>query len=232
MFNEKIIKMIEDTLSSVENPLISNYDKAEKIATKSYLEESVLATSFNNVFEDMIDQLVGSNELNTVKYNKDGKIIDHLYKDNSLINNGNTYYIADSKYYKESSDLGENSVYKQFTYAKNIIQYNLNLFQKGRDYLPSMRDDLTEGYNVVPNFFIRASAVGEGGLYDYENDYLKSEFETDLQNRNNKLVNYHFPNRLFDRDTLVLQTYNINFLYVLAKYVEGEDDVNKARIRH
>ena len=232
MLNKIRHKYFTDELVQLWNLLYVFFDKAEKIATKSYLEESVLATSFNNVFEDMIDQLVGSNELNAVKYNKDGKIIDHLYKDNSLINNGNTYYIADSKYYKECSDLGENSVYKQFTYAKNIIQYNLNLFQKGRDYLPSMRDDLTEGYNVVPNFFIRASAVGDGGLYDYENDYLKSEFDTDLQNRNNKLVNYHFPNRLFDRDTLVLQTYNINFLYVLAKYVEGEDDVNKARIRH
>lgn len=32
MFNEKVIKVIEDTLSTVENTEISNYDKAEKIA--------------------------------------------------------------------------------------------------------------------------------------------------------------------------------------------------------
>lgn len=32
MFNEKVIKVIEDTLSTVENQYISNYDKAEKIA--------------------------------------------------------------------------------------------------------------------------------------------------------------------------------------------------------
>lgn len=32
MFDEKIIKVIEDTLKTVENPLIPNYDKAEKIA--------------------------------------------------------------------------------------------------------------------------------------------------------------------------------------------------------
>lgn len=32
MFSEKIIKVIEDILNTAESPLISNYDKAEKIA--------------------------------------------------------------------------------------------------------------------------------------------------------------------------------------------------------
>ena len=32
MFSEKVIKVIEDTLGTVENPWISNYDRAEKIA--------------------------------------------------------------------------------------------------------------------------------------------------------------------------------------------------------
>lgn len=32
MFSEKIIKVIEDTLNTVENTEISNYDKAQKIA--------------------------------------------------------------------------------------------------------------------------------------------------------------------------------------------------------
>ena len=34
-----------------------------------------------------------------------------------------------------------------------------------------------------------------------------------------KMESCHFPDRLFDRDTLLLQQYNINFLYVLASYV-------------
>lgn len=37
----------------------------------------------------------------------------------------------------------------------------------------------------------------------------------------NHKISYHFENRLFDRDTLILQTYNINFLFVLACYVQG-----------
>ena len=32
MFDEKIVKVIEDTLSTVENPWIPNYDRAEQIA--------------------------------------------------------------------------------------------------------------------------------------------------------------------------------------------------------
>lgn len=224
-------KYFTDELVQLWNLLYVFFEKTERIANKNYIDEYVLATSFNNIFEDMIDQLIGSEELASIKKNKDGKIIDHLYKDNSLINNGETYFIADSKYYKESSDLGENSVYKQFTYAKNIIQYNLNIFQKGNKGLPAMRDDLTEGYNILPNFFIRGSAIGDNGVYDYESDHLKCEYEEDVKDVNNKLVNYHFSNRLFDRDTLILQTYNINFLYVLAKYVEGEDDLAKKKIR-
>lgn len=237
-------KYFTDKLVQLWQLLYVFFEKEQQIASKGYHEEDVLATSFNNVFEDMIDQLIGSNDLAAVKKNKDGKIIDHLYRDDSLINNGQVYYIADSKYYKESSDLGENSVYKQFTYARNIIQHNLNIFQKDSDdehYLPAMRDELTEGYNIVPNFFIRASAVGIDGVYDYEKSYLENEFEKDYgktvtdeitrEQIENKLVNYHFANRLFDRDTLVLQTYNINFLYVLAKYVEGGDEIVKAAIR-
>lgn len=224
-------KYFTDELVQLWNLLYVFFDKAERIANKGYVNEYVLACSFNNVFEDMIDQLIGSEEIESIKKNRDGKIIDHLYKDESIFNNGQVYYIADSKYYKESSDLSRTSVYKQFTYAKNIIQYNLDLGPKDKGYLPAMRDGLTEGYNVVPNFFIRGSATGKDGLYDYESDRLTNEFDTDKTNAENCLVSSHFPNRLFDRDTLVLQTYSINFLYVLAKYMEGGDIVTKERIR-
>ena len=35
-------------------------------------------------------------------------------------------------------------------------------------------------------------------------------------------INKHFSNRLFDRDTLILQAYRINFLYVMASYARGD----------
>ena len=47
--------------------------------------------------------------------------------------------------------------YKQYTYAKNVIQWNMNLFLDGDTKgQPQLRDTLTEGYNPIPNFFISA----------------------------------------------------------------------------
>ena len=163
----------------------------------------------------MVDQLIGSDELSSLKKNKDGKIIDHLYRDRSIFNDGEVYYIADSKYYKESSDLGETSVYKQFTYARNIIQHNLNLFQKNpraSQYLPAMRDELTEGYNVIPNFFISAKL----------NKELSYKDEVEITDKKNThFSNSHFENRLFDRDTLLICHYDVNFLYVVSLYARN-----------
>lgn len=233
-------KYFTDELVKLWNLLFVFFDKAEKIASGKYHQEKMIAVKFNIIFEDMIDQLIGGNEgdddLLKLKHQKDGKRLDHLYKEPSLINNaGEIYFIGDSKYYKESTDLGETAVYKQFTYAKNIIQYHIDIFNKNKQYPEKLqyRDELTEGYNITPNFFIRASAMKKDGkLYSYTEDGLENEFDKDKdgtykdengKTRINKLTNYHFPNRLFDRDTFVLQTYNINFLYVLAHYVQGAD---------
>lgn len=241
-------KYFTDELVKLWNLLYVFFDKAEKIASGKYHEEKLLAIKFNIIFEDMIDQLIGGNDGNDdllkLKHQKDGKRLDHLYKEPSLINNaGEIYFIGDSKYYKESTDLGETAVYKQFTYAKNIIQYHIDIFNKNKQYPDKLqyRDELTEGYNITPNFFIRASAMKKDGkLYSYTEDGLENEFDTDkddtYKDENgktciNKLVNYHFPNRIFDRDTFVLQTYNINFLYVLAHYVQGADKGIQQSIR-
>ncbi len=232
-------KYFTDELVKLWNLLYVFFDKAEKIASGKYHEEKLLAVKFNIIFEDMIDQLIGGNEGNDdllrLKHQKDGKRLDHLYKEPSLINNaGEIYFIGDSKYYKESTDLGETAVYKQFTYAKNIIQYHIDIFNKNKQYPDELqyRDELTEGYNITPNFFIRASAIKkDNSLYGYTEDGLKNEYDDDVKDKQNKLVNYHFPNRLFDRDTFVLQTYNINFLYVLAHYVQGADKGIQQSIR-
>ncbi|MBP9994877.1 MAG: hypothetical protein KBT67_08090 [bacterium] len=232
-------KYFTDELVKLWNLLYVFFEKAEKIASGKYHEEKLLAVKFNIIFEDMIDQLIGGNEGNDdllrLKHQKDGKRLDHLYKESSLINNGGEiYFIGDSKYYKESTDLGETAVYKQFTYAKNIIQYHIDIFNENKQYPDELqyRDELTEGYNITPNFFIRASAIKkDNSLYGYTEDGLKNEYDDDVKDKQNKLVNYHFPNRLFDRDTFVLQTYNINFLYVLAHYVQGADKGIQQSIR-
>ena len=66
-------------------------------------------------------------------------------------------------------------IYKQYTYARNVIQWNLDIFNSGKK--PSsgikLRDDETEGYNIIPNFFIAATMDEK---YRYAIDGIK---ETD-----------------------------------------------------
>ena len=169
----------------------------------------------------MIDELLGSNkekeELDKeFSDQQDGKIVDHLYTYPGLMEAGEdvpTYYIGDSKYYKMGSELGKHSIYKQNTYARNIIQYNLDLWDQKLDHQQiRLRDELTEGYNILPNFFISASMK--------ENDYSYTHDQIERKDGGAKL-SYQFRDRLFDRDTLLLSHYNVNFLFVVALYARN-----------
>ena len=201
------------------------FQLAETAASGKSFEERLLVSNFNLVFEDMIDQLISDskNEIpNELREQLDGKVVDHIYKDQSLLEDRLIYYIGDSKYYKETTNLGPNSIYKQYTYAKNVIQYNINLFNSnGDDSVFRYRDTLTEGYNITPNFFIR-------GIVDFDNpkslEMKIEKHESDDEN-GPKIPNIHFFNRLFDRDTLFLQSYNINFMFVIAAYVQNSDNI-------
>lgn len=150
-----------------------------------------------------------------------GKEVDHLYKDRQLIfadASQKIWFIGDSKYYKEKNDIVGESVYKQFTYARNIIQYNINDLLKGDgqngEGVLRYRDPLTEGYSVTPNFFIRGE-VDKGNPCEIPatGDAIKKDGADMWAERNR-----HFENRLFDRDTLLLQVYDVNFLYVLKAF--------------
>lgn len=205
-------KYFSDKMRQLWQLLYAFFDRAERTKTQQNFREILMIKDFNIVFEDMIDKLlVSEKELGKFKNHKDGKILDHIYEYASLIVPEDTiYHIGDSKYYREDTDLSGNSIFKQYTYARNVIQLNIDLLNQGLLEAPlHYRDDLTEGYNVTPNFFI--SAVVED-ILDFKND--------GLQIRNERIKgNRHFKDRLFDRDTLLLQAYNINFLYVLASYV-------------
>lgn len=223
-------KYFTDELVALWKLLYIFFQKAETIQRGRYHEEALLARSYNLVFEDMIDVLIGDDmpEVSNMKDTKDGKRIDHIYKEDSLIPEDKIFFIGDSKYYKDDDDIVGKSIHKQFTYAKNIIQYSLNIFQKeerrrsideqkvinGLRY----RDELTEGYNITPNFFIRG-AIKEEYVKEGKLNITDSDLEPDPQEFQ---VNKHFSNRLFDRDTLYLQAYRINFLYVMAAYVRGD----------
>ena len=204
-------KYFTDELVQLWNLLYAFYERAEEAAQGKAHDERLLVRNFNTVFEDMIDSLIGEKALPSgLKEQKDGKIIDHIYQDKSLIGDGNIYFIGDSKYYSEGNDIGENSIYKQFTYAKNVIQYHIDLIPEKAQGL-RYRDELTEGYNPTPNFFIRGTLRDD--LSDKEIG-LKPEGKGRYDSK-------HFEDRLFDRDTLLVLTYEINFLYVLSSYVQN-----------
>lgn len=214
-----------DELVELWHLLLEFFERSELSASGKAFHEKLLVSNFNIVFEDMIDQLI-SDDRNAVPKElweqPDGKIVDHIYKDQSLIEeNRQIYFIGDSKYYKETTGLGPNSIFKQFTYAKNVIQYNINLFNiDGDDSVLRYRDSLTEGYNITPNFFIR-------GVIDFDNprsQEMKIKKHDGKDHEEPELLNRHFHNRLFDRDTLFLQTYSINFMFVISSYVKNSDD--------
>ena len=145
-----------------------------------------------------------------------------------MIDDNDIYYVGDSKYYAAWNEVGANSIYKQFTYAKNIIQFNINLLHhwepqdKSKDKHLPYRDSLTEGYNITPNFFIRGVVNSQNISYDED---IKEQSDVVRYNR-------HFYIRLFDRDTLILKEYNINFLYVLSTYaihIDSESRTHRLR---
>ena len=196
------------------------FDKAHQIHIVAEQREYLLVKSFNIVFEAIIDELIGDKEVpRGLKDQDDGKRVDHIYSYRNLTNNEEDrpiYYIGDSKYYKIGNKISDESVYKQFTYARNVIQWNLNLFLDNseqnaalRKEHPIYRDELTEGYNIVPNFFISAKM-------DEKLSYADNVSTTNREN--NTFLSRHFENRLFDRDTLLVYHYDVNFLYVVSLY--------------
>lgn len=211
------------------------FERSHEIAINQVRIECMLVHKFEHVFEAMIDDLIGD-DINAfgrgVKKQQDGKRIDHIYLDKNLIeqdeNAWKTYYISDSKYYKRNEQsevtLGETSIYKQFTYARNVVQWSMNIFlginseQKG---YTQVRDSLTEGYNPIPNFFISGHIPSKE---DAGEKYL-SFADPALKQQDSLYLNRHFENRLFDRDTLLLSHYDVNFLFVIALY--GRDNKSK-----
>ena len=215
-FNEGLVRLWDllyaftSKLSSIRKPS----------AKKDYL----FARSFEKVFEKMVDTILSDTELpQDLKKQRDGKIIDHLFKGVSVTSEQlELYYIGDSKYYKTGNRPDDISKSKQYTYAKNIIQLELEWFntnKKKTDVL-KYRDELTEGYNLTPNFFI--SGKVEAG-YSYDKDYLEPPKEDAFLDDH-----YQFKNRIFDRDTLFLMQFDVNLLFVVNAYVSRNQRIRVA----
>lgn len=225
-------KYFSDTAVRVWDLCYAFFDKTYKIRVNTSQSEYLLVKSFHIVFEAMIDELIGDTNIpRGLKEQDDGKLVDHFYTyDGLLIDDkadDDIYYIGDSKYYKIGNSLGKASIYKQRTYARNVIQWNLDIWLNGNPNMADpfervqLFDEVTEGYNVIPNFFISASIDKKTLSYA---DYTEPH-------PNQPPVSRQFKNRLYDRDTLLLSHYDVNFLFVLALYARNNAGA-KAAWRH
>ena len=218
-------KYFSDKALQLWNLCYAFFEQSKQVYVSTDRREYLLVKNFYIVFEAIIDELVGDNPLpdGMDKRQDDGKIVDHLFTAASLMESEHrhsdadtrqTYYIGDSKYYKMGHELGRESVYKQYTYARNVIQWNLDIFNGLNGTVKTspvrLRDELTEGYEIIPNFFISAKLDEQ---FRYNDDGIE---KTDR--KKNKHKNVQFMNRLFDRDTMLLFHYDVNFLYVLSLY--------------
>lgn len=216
-------KYFSDKALELWNLCYAFFAHRTEITTSAELKEYLLVKNFYVVFEAIIDELIGDSKdmlPDDFKEQKDGKLVDHLYTYPGLIEadeEQRTYYIGDSKYYKIGASLGDTSIYKQYTYARNIVQYNIDYWLDDEKPNPDirLRDDLTEGYNIIPNFFI--SAAMKPGDYSYNH----REIELTKTGKKNPEIKFQFKDRLFDRDTMLLSRYNVNFLFVLSLYARN-----------
>lgn len=221
-------KYFSDDLKKIYNLCLLYLNKKYSGNLNRKKEEFIAIRDYNIVFEDMVDKLFTDDSLlnyanreisiSDLKNNHDGKIIDHIFKFDSIIDNSEILYIGDSKYYKPDAKAGKISIYKQFTYAKNIVQFNIDLHnnQKSSE-IPGVRyyDKKTEGYNITPNFLLYAFIPENEGnmILDYKTHRL-DYYNEDIKPK----CSFHFSERLFDRDTLFVHEYKINFLFVLHSY--------------
>lgn len=215
-------KYFSDTLVKMYKLLELYFSKSNKVSIQNKNEDFIMVKYYHLIFEDMIDKLITSKidtketskgvSLKKLKENKDGKIIDHLFEYDSLIDRDESiFYIGDSKYYKTNNEVQENSIYKQFTYAKNVIQFNIDLLNEDKKINNNIRyrDKVTEGYNITPNFFIQGVIPSN---FNFDDDDLILDSKKGIKH------SYHFKERIFDRDSLFVNHYSINFLFVLKSY--------------
>lgn len=189
--------------------------KSQSIHSEKTAEDYLIANEFHIIFEKIVDSIMSEpDEMVSklhLKEQRDGKIVDHIYAYCGVMNpKSKIYYIGDSKYYKAGNKPDSYSITKQFTYAKNVIQEFMNLYNTSYSSETTLFyfDPLTEGYNITPNFFISAY-ISE--TKNYKDDEL-------CLSKNSYPHSFHHHNRLFDRDTLHLLHYRLNFLYIIRIY--------------
>ena len=214
-------RYFSDRMLRLHELLVLYFERVSKSRVGKAEEEYVLIKDFNRVFEEMIDKLIGDpavGEIRKMKSQPDNKQLDHIYRDEGVFQKEDIYFIADSKYYTERSNIDSYSSYKQFTYARNVLSLNLDIFRSDTS-VDKLRyqDEMTDGYHPTPNFFISA----------YFDDKMKTT-DDGLVQESERFVkkSSHWRNRLFDRDSLFTLSYRINFMFVLKSFLKRKGAQN------
>lgn len=223
-------KYFSDTALKLWNLCFAFFDKTSTIQAQSHTTDYLLVNSFHTVFEAMIDELIGDKNLpRDLKIQEGGsRRVDSLYTYKYLMENlkekevdmtQKIYHIGDAKYHKRTSKLKDADIPKQFDYATNVVKWHMDLMRgllKGKDkevYKDiQLYDDITKGFNIIPNFFV--SAKVEDLKQDYDNAKIELTTIADKKDHEQTM----FGDQLFDRNTLFALHYDVHFLYVLKQY--------------
>lgn len=191
------------------------FEKTSRINSSEHSEDYLFVTNFDRVFESMMNALISDRNVpKQLVDQKDGKIVDHIFKYDSPLDGSPIYYIGDSKYYKTEQGVHDTSLYKQYTYAKNVIQFHFDKRTKADDKKIKYRNEISEGYAFTPNFFISAYLPDDLS-------YTKNNVgERDWKKEDSTMT--HFDNRLFDRDTLWLRHFDVNLLFIMSLYAQDD----------
>lgn len=211
-----------DKMIELWDLLFAFHKKEYELHSHNSKEDYMLVNKFEAVFEDMVDSLISDekDDLFTSKHQEDDKRIDHLFLGKSLFEPEKyIYYIGDSKYYSDTNETSSTSIGKQFTYVTNIVQDAMSANKDKKEWSKVYFDSNTEGYNVTPNFFLRGY-LGN----NYESHKLEPFGMDEAEFYGER--SHTIEKKLFDRNTLFLLQYKINFLYLLRNY---NDDNNWER---
>lgn len=191
------------------------FEKTSRMNSSEHSEDYLFVTDFDKVFESMMNALISDKNVpKQLVDQKDGKIVDHIFRYDSPLDGSPVYYIGDSKYYKTVQGVHDTSLYKQYTYAKNVIQFHFDKRTKADDKKVKYRDEMSEGYAFTPNFFISAYIPDDLS-------YTKNNVgERDWKKEDSTMT--HFDNRLFDRDTLWLRHFDVNLLFIMSLYAQDD----------
>lgn len=193
------------------------FDRAVYISNKDSGNEYFLSTSFNLVFEKMVDTVFANKELKK-KLSSSWAEIDHAFIYDDPVIAGKTIYILDSKYYEQnenSSNLNRNcsSVQKQKAYVDKVYN-DAAESSDGKVEDIVLLDSKHNSHRFIPNCFILPTHENESEIISLFDIYEYS----------------HWPHKpLFDITTKYIFCFKLSLPVLIQKYVSSLSEVSDTR---